>query len=123
VCPQPVPVSTESATAVRAQMADVKWTPVSRVTPVSSVSAGRLSAALRSGSVTHMLTATSAREQPGEFTCIKFELRDLGSGFLVTFFDPSAALLGVFVNLVSKVMVSPVWSRTRVLHLSEAAAA
>lgn len=91
---EPAPVSTDSVITVRIQTVGVKWTRVSRVTPVLCVIDRRPPAALRLSFATHMLTVTSAREQSS-----------------------------VFVKLVSKVMGSPVWRLTRVLHPTEVAAA
>ncbi len=72
VCPQLVPVSTGSAITVQTQMVAVKWTLASRVSLVASAIAGRRPVAFRLSSVTPTQTATSAREPPGEFTCIHF---------------------------------------------------
>lgn len=55
-------------------MVGVKWTRVSRVTPVLCVIDRRPPAALRLSFATHMLTVTSAREQSSEFTWMESEL-------------------------------------------------
>lgn len=80
VCPQPVPASTDNVTTVQSQTAAVKWTPVRRVTPVGSVTVERRPAALPLSSVTLTPTAISAREQPGEHTCMLRYLNDVSDG-------------------------------------------
>lgn len=117
VHPQRVRVSTVSVTTVQTPTVAVKWTPVFPVSPAASVSAGPWRAACTCSSVTHTQTVTSAVEPLGEFTCIT------GAQLTPVSTARVCVCAGVSVNLVTKATGSPVWRQTRVLRLSEEAAA